>query len=404
MKKLVKITKSQITEKGVQSLADRPNASAQYGVGGLSPQQLKLWFDKLATFLAEKINEICGTISSDDAADYIRLALDNYEVGSLQDLVNAMLSGDFANKILQVLPSVNSFATVPLQRYINDAAQAISENAEQIEYLWESCGVRLKVSLDTNTYTLTIHLFNEAGEVLSVHSVDMMVNTARIVDYAVTTPKLSDRSVTTPKLSDGSVKTEKIADAAVVTEKIADDAIVTDKIADAAVTTEKIQNASVATEKLSDSAITTEKIKSAAVTGDKIQAGSITEVKLSSGLNNRLLTLENQAFTNIAYDAKTGTLTFTSVDGSTESVDLPLELITSGGYYDDSKGKEAVVLVLSNGEEIRIPVDDMLAELIGYMDGIRQKIYDLQEAPPIAALSNSILLCTPTLAQLAALG
>lgn len=364
MKHLVKITKSQIAEKGVQSLADRPNASAQYGVGGLSPHQLKLWFDKLASFLAEKINEVYDTISADDAADYIRLALDDYGVGSLQDLIDAMLSGEFANKVLQVLPSVNSFATVPLQKYINDAAQAISENAEQIEDLWDSCGVRLKVSLDTSTYTLTIHLFNDAGEVLSVHSVDMMVNTDRIIDSAVTTPKLADRSVTTPKLADESVKTEKIADASV----------------------------------------TTEKIKSAAVTGDKIQAGSITETKLSSALNNRLLTLENQAFTNLSYDAKTGTLTFVSVDGTTESVDLPLELITSGGYYDDTKGKEAVVLVLSNGEEIRIPVDDMLSELIGYMNGIREKIYDLQEAPPIAALSDSILLCTPTLAQLAALG
>lgn len=135
MKQLVKITKSQITEKGVQSLADRPNASAQYGVGGLSPQQLKLWFDKLATFLAEKINEVYDTISAADAADYIRLALDDYGVESLGDLVEAMLSGDFANKILQVFPSANSFATVPLQKYINDAAQAISENAEAIEDL-----------------------------------------------------------------------------------------------------------------------------------------------------------------------------------------------------------------------------------------------------------------------------
>ncbi len=135
MKQLVKITKSQITEKGVQSLADRPNASAQYGVGGLSPQQLKLWFDKLATFLAEKINEVYDTISATDAADYIRLALDDYGVESLGDLVEAMLSGDFANKILQVYPSANSFATVPLQKYINDAAQAISENAESIEDL-----------------------------------------------------------------------------------------------------------------------------------------------------------------------------------------------------------------------------------------------------------------------------
>ena len=62
------------------------------------------------------------------------------------------------------------------------------------------------------------------------------------------------------------------------------------------------------------------------------------------------------------------------------------------------------MLVLANGQEIRIPVDSMLSELIAYMNGIREKIYDLQEAPPISALSDSILLCTPTLGQLAALG
>lgn len=135
MKQLVKITKSQITEKGVQSLADRPNASAQYGVGGLSPQQLKLWFDKLATFLAEKINEVYDALSAEDAADYIRLALNDYEIESLAELVDAMLSGDFASKILKVLPSVNSLSTVTLQNYINSAAQAISENAESIENL-----------------------------------------------------------------------------------------------------------------------------------------------------------------------------------------------------------------------------------------------------------------------------
>ena len=51
MKKLGNITNEQIKEKGVQALDDRPNAASQYGQSGLTAAQLKLWFDKLATFL-----------------------------------------------------------------------------------------------------------------------------------------------------------------------------------------------------------------------------------------------------------------------------------------------------------------------------------------------------------------
>ena len=67
MKKLGNITNEQIKEKGVQALADRPNAASQYGQSGLTAAQLKLWFDKLATLLAGKINEIQNVISGDEA-------------------------------------------------------------------------------------------------------------------------------------------------------------------------------------------------------------------------------------------------------------------------------------------------------------------------------------------------
>lgn len=393
-KKLSNITTKQITDKGVQALANRPNASAQYGVSGLSPTQLKLWFDKLATFIAEKINELQNTISADDAAAYIRLLLDEQGVENLDDLVKSFSDGTFAEKILQVYPSAAGFHMLPLQTAINNIAQALSENAEEIESLWDTCGATMKATLDTSTSSLTIHLFNAAGEVLSVHSIDMMVNTDRIVDSSVVTAKIRDLCVTTAKLANKSVTTEKLADSGVTTPKLKDAAVTTAKVADGAVTTPK----------LADEAVTTEKIKPAAIIGDKLGAGSVNETKLTSALYNRILRLESEAFTSIAYDSATGKLTFTAVDGTHESVDLPLELITSGGYYDDTEGSEAVVLVLANGDEIRIPVDSMLSELIAYMNGIREKIYDLQEAPPISALSDSILLCTPTLGQLAALG
>lgn len=55
------------------------------------------------------------------------------------------------------------------------------------------------------------------------------------------------------------------------------------------------------TEKLADEAITGEKIKTAAIIGDKLRAGSVSETKLTSALHNRILDLENKAFTSIDY-------------------------------------------------------------------------------------------------------
>lgn len=403
MKKLPIITKNQIAEKGVSALSDRPNASAQYGVGGLSPQQLKLWFDKLSTYLAEKINAVSDALSNNDAAEYIRIALDDLGVETLDDLVSAMTDGSFAENVLKLFPAANSETAVTLREFAVSVSSKISEMLEDLENVWAECGTSMSVTLDTSTYLLTLHLYNDAGEVLSVQIVSLLVNTERIIDGAVTTPKINDSAVTTAKIGNAAVTTEKIASKNVTTDKIADTAVTTEKVKDQNITTAKIKDSAVVTQKINDSAVTTAKIGNAAVTAEKLSAGSVNETKLSSALVNRILTLEREAFTSIAYDPSTGKLTFTAVNGSTESVDLPLELITSGGYYDDTDGAEAAVLVLANGEEIRIPVDSMLSKIVAYINGIREKIYDLQEAPHISALSDTILLPTPTLSQLAAL-
>ena len=142
VKKLEKITNKQITEKGVQSLADRPNLSAQHGASGLSPQQLKLWFDKLATFLAEKVNLIIDTISSDSAAEYIRIVLDGYGVENLSDLVTSFTNGNFASKILQVAPSASATQKKALQTVINTLAQEVASLTEN----------KLTKVTTTNTY------------------------------------------------------------------------------------------------------------------------------------------------------------------------------------------------------------------------------------------------------------
>lgn len=148
-KSLQKITSTQITKNGVQALATRPNNSAQYGQGGLSPLELKLWFDKLATFLAGKINEIQDAICGEEAESYIRVVLDDYGVKTLKDLTEAFTSGDFANKILKLYPSASAMTKQTLQVIINSLAAQISSNDTDIANLGNK---KLDKVTATNTY------------------------------------------------------------------------------------------------------------------------------------------------------------------------------------------------------------------------------------------------------------
>ena len=131
--KLAPISEKQIKALGVQALADRPNAATGYGQSGFSPAQLKLWFDKLVTLAAGKINELQEVITGEDAAKYIGLALENYK--TLDELIAAMQDGRFASDFLMVYPSAASFELSTLQDVLNAAAQIVSEHEESIKDL-----------------------------------------------------------------------------------------------------------------------------------------------------------------------------------------------------------------------------------------------------------------------------
>lgn len=225
------------------------------------------------------------------------------------------------------------------------------------------------------------------------------VDTTKLEDSSVTTVKIVTKAVTTEKLNDEAVTTDKIADEAITREKLGPNAVTTEKILDKSVTTPKIDDQAVTEEKLAPASVTESKIGKSAVTREKVYTGAIDETKLSTALSNRLLHLEQEAFTNITYDQENGILTFTTTDGRVLSVNLPLELIVSGGRYDEES--QNLVLTLSNGDEIQIPLDDVTREFIEYVDGIRESIYVLQKAPPLAALASAVLLTTPTLAVVA---
>lgn len=158
-KRLSKITNNQIAEKGVQALSNRPNSPAQYGVGGLSAANLKLWFDKLATFLAEKVNELQDTISGDEAADYIRILLDSYGVENLGDLVNSFANGSFANSILKLYPSAGAETRQSLQTVINGIAVQTAQLFAGLASLESS---KLSKTTSTATYKRA-YIINEDG-------------------------------------------------------------------------------------------------------------------------------------------------------------------------------------------------------------------------------------------------
>ena len=352
VKKLRPVSKAELAAKGVSALADRPNTRKQYGVGGLTAQELKAWFDKLSVFLAEKINEIQDTISEDGASDYIKIDTDDANIATLGDLVRAIYSGYLSERALNV--TVPGLASGTLRQVLTKLNQEISLNSENIDTLMSNAGVRISLVMSDNT--ATVRLTNSTGKVLAFITLDLTATADRIADGAVTMPKLADGAVTTAKISDGAVTAEKLA----------------------------------------DSAVTTPKLASAAVTEEKIEPKFL----------RRVSELEIGAFESVVYDGKTGRLTFTSASGKTQTVDLPLEEILSDVYFSEgTQGEDAddaLVFVFANGKEIRVPTSALLTDLMKYVQGIHESIYVLQKAPPLTVLNKSVLLPTPTLAMIAA--
>jgi hypothetical protein len=148
----------------------------------------------------------------------------------------------------------------------------------------------------------------------------------------------------------------------------------------------------VTSERIADGAVTTAKIANSAVTEAKMDAAHIQKVQ--------------SAIKSVSYNNKNGVLTFTSVGGATQSVDLPLEEILTDVYFSEGTAGEdsddAIVFVFANGATIRVPTSSMLKDLMEYAQGLREGYYVLQKAPPLRLFKQAILFPPPTLAQIAA--
>lgn len=162
LKKLSNITPAELKAKGVVSLADKPNAAASYGVGGLSPTALKLWFDQLSKLLADKINGIHDTLGGENAAEYIKLDLtgldesNTAEEYSLKDLCESFKNGQFA-AYLMLYAAASAQDKSSLQTIINNFASDISTTKEKAQNAAESAQ-----SAANNTISTVVITYQES--------------------------------------------------------------------------------------------------------------------------------------------------------------------------------------------------------------------------------------------------
>ena len=232
---------------------------------------------------------------------------------------------------------------------------------------------------------------------------------------AIFESNIVNRAVTSDKIDYEAVKTEHIADDAINTQKVLDGAITHDKLASKAVDTDNIKNKAVTIDKIDDSAISYSKLtpmiannikesiceillmKGGAYDGTHLRlrrnAHSSAEdyeyVDLSNLKLNRVIGSEqiktksilgehlSDALNSAVYEAiknvslvKTdaGTkLIFYKNDGlSSDSIDLPLDLMVTKGEYDGNT--KDIILTLSNGDIIPIPLDDITDRLTSIID------------------------------------
>lgn len=95
----------------------------------------------------------------------------------------------------------------------------------------------------------------------------------------------------------------------------------------------------------------------------------------SNDLTNELLNTFNEKvgteqisnlFKDVSYTASNGVISFTLYDGTEKNIDLPLELLidTSANNRYEPTTKE-IILVLADGAELKIPVNDLVNNYVG---------------------------------------
>lgn len=366
MKKLLKITEKQISERGVQALADRPNVVQQYGQSGLTATQLKLWFDKLATFLAEKINAIQEVLCGSDAASYLRLELAGLDrekekredfVYSLQDLCDSFKDGNFV-KYLLAYSSESDRDKKNVQEILYDTAKKI-EAAETALKTYKD----LLLSKDGAKNIGLPENYNGAGKTLADLIGDLLNGTvaAKLVLNAYGFSS-SDKTIMTQKSLQAYLNDVKDAlqagKGSVLLEKINERYTKTESDAKLKQGLETKVNIADVMENFSGEDINNKQKVLSAYAFNKVYE------KIIGDIGNADTKAKN-ALKNVDYDPVTGVITFTDGNGNPVSFDLPSEKILKSGasYYDDTS--RTLHLVLMDDSDIEIDVSRLVDEYYG---------------------------------------
>lgn len=286
-----KIDADSVYKNSVERLSNRPTAASRVGQGGMPPEKLKAAYDALAKLAIEKVNEVINAInaapSEESIAGLIMTPIPTGELDgeykTLYEVLTDLIDGDLAGYL-----KLNGLWDDDLYGELEAIQSAIGEktdaaNAEGSLYARIAAAL---VKISANADAIAAFDRRKWG-----------------------TDNLQDGAVTRDKLADGSVGAEELAAGAVGTDKMLDGAVSSDKLAPGAVVRESIANG--------------------AVNGDKLAAGSVTGSKLDADLLARM----DAAFQDVSYNARNGVITLTAADGSTKTVDLPLELLISDGWY-----------------------------------------------------------------------
>lgn len=314
LKRFTNITSAELSSKGVVALADKPNLSSSYGVGGLSPTDLKLWFDQLAKFIAEKINIIQDALSSDDAAGYMKLditglypekeANENFTY-SLQDLISSFVDGKFAGYV-KVYEKAADKDTQTLQAVLNKISANLSSlNEKSDENILDHIAIRGEIDSDIVSHNTSVTAHNDIRQKITNDISSHNTNPNAHKDAMALKFDKSD-----------------------VMENFTGE----DKNNKAKVPSAKALNEVIAT------------------------------------INNSINGVDGKvdiAIKNVEYNSTTGVIIFTKTNGDTITYNLPSEKILKSGasYYDDDT--RTLHLILMDDSDIIIDVSNLVDEYYG---------------------------------------
>ena len=348
LKKINPISDSEIKNNGVQSLADRPNRSSQYGTANLSASDLKKAFDKLVTLVSGRLNDLIKALSSDEAADYIKVNIGEYV--TLGDLISAISSGSLS-KTLKVNPHATSNELLSLQSVINGFAKSFSDineqgyfTADNIDVLMQTIGYNLKTICTTSRYLVKLRI-----EVHGFGTQSFCIPTDEKFNTAVM-PGLTgndvyklfdDKIIYTTGYSHGTVFS--------LTRNTADNVWYASVI-------EMLEEGKYVpiAYPVTLGEIVDENIEDKRAIQEEKTARENSDASLQTQLN----TARSKAVGLPTYDAKTGIMTFVTLDEKgTKTIDLPIESILSSVKLNNDASE--IIFTFRNDDVINIPVSNL---------------------------------------------